>query len=406
MGMNDDEPSSQSVGIAVLWRSLDRLASLLATWESKGPRRWMLLTVVIATGFSLGSKFPAYTDPYEKFPGNFAAFPGTPYGHAVTWWLEHPFQPVPVDVFFPPQTRHDPLIAGSVSHLDKLTFRAFVPLLNQVVGGGFWTLVGANHAAVLATFFLLYGICRRITGDPVQATALVWAYALTWAGTWGFNDMVCGDAVAIGLMLAAVAVRPAWVVGLLVIAAAFTDERVVFAAPLLALFRCWLMAPRSVAGPTVPTTRPVRPVLLGIAAYGVIRLTLAWVFKLSTGTSMLATPEILLYHLFVSFPGKFFGVFEFLWLLPVGFGLSLVLTAGPSRRTAGHFAAAMAVAAIPAFLVWDINRSLCYLLPGVMAAACFFPANEISRRRLMLAVALASLAWVEVYGSVFRRLLL
>jgi hypothetical protein len=240
------------------------------------------------------------------------------------------------------------------------------------------------------------------------ATLLVWAWAASWAGSWGFNDLVCGDAVAICLILTTLAVSRPWLIILLFIAASFTDERVIFAAPLLILFRRWLVVPpfSVTLGRGVGTRWAGLPVLIGVGGYGAARLFLSVTLNVQTGTSMLATPEIALYHVFVSYPARIFDVFEFLWIFPLGLLLSLGLTPGAPRRAGVTFLIACCIAATPALLVWDITRSLCYLLPGVLAGVCFFPGDTDWRRKWLLLAGLASLTWIEIYGSVFRRMIL
>jgi hypothetical protein len=121
---------------------------------------------------------------------------------------------------------------------------------------------------------------------------------------------------------------------------------------------------------------------------------------------MVGRSEIVLYHLFVSFPGRVFEVFEFLWFFPALFLLTGVVSPGRSRWMAACLLATLATAAAPGLLVWDASRSVLYLLPGVAAAALFVPVSLERRRELLLAAALASLVWIEFYGSIFRRLIL
>jgi hypothetical protein len=368
------------------------------------PIAWSVFVVLLGVGIALLSRFPHYTGANAKFPGSLATFAATPYGQAITWWLEHPFQRVPTETLFPESVRSQALNVGAMSHCDKLAFRALLPLVNQVFGGGVRTLVVANHLAVLLTFFLIYRLCRRISSDPGLASFAVWAYAASWAGSWGFNDWVFGDAVAVALLLGAMAARQAGLAGALVLLAGFVDERAILAAPLVAVFRAWADQPPFAAAP-VDLRRSWAvgaPVVAGIAGYVAIRFLAAWQFNLATGTTMMANADILLYHFYVSYPIKLFGVFELLWAAPLLVLLHAALSGPAGRSALPVFGFALLLAAAPAFLVWDVDRSLCYLLPGIVTAISFLPGEATLRRRLILAASAGSLLWLEPNVSAFR----
>ncbi|MBL9215664.1 MAG: hypothetical protein JNG83_09335 [Opitutaceae bacterium] len=371
------------------------------------PRTWFVFVVLVAVMLSLFSRFPVYADRHAKFPGSFLKFPGTPYGQAITWWLDHPFQQVPVETFFPNAAAAQGILAGSISHCDKLSVRPFLPLLNQLAGGGYWTLVGASHLSAILLFALIYFLCRRITGDTTFATLITWGFATTWAGAWGFNDRVCGDVVAIALLLSAVAARPPWLAALLVYLAGFTDERAIAAAPLAALLRHWIagLPGDTKAGPA-KLTATVLPLLAAMGAYLASRVVLHFWGNVQGGTTMMVPTEVLLYHFYVSYPKNLFTVFEFLWLFPLVFVGHLIFARDPRITGGVPYLIALALAAGPAFVVWDIDRSLCYLLPGLLTAICFFPAERDLRRGCALAAALASLAWMEPNTSILRFLFL
>ena len=389
---------------------LDRIAGPLERHvqarATSHPRLWAALVVAAATALALASRFPAYRGA-ARFPGSFADFATTAYGRAIAWWLEHPFRSVPAETFFPPAALSDPLVAGSVSHLDKLAFRPFLPLVNQVVDGGVWTLFVASHLAVLVTFLLVYRLCLRLSGDAVLATAATLGWSASWAGSWGFNDLVCGDAVAVALLLGAFAAPPgSWRIVPLLLAAGLTDERAAIAAPLVGLLHGWQV--RSPFDPAPPasarpgTLRLAAPVIAGLAACILVRLAATAVYGTRAGTSMMATVDIFLYHVLVSYPRKFFAVFEFFWVFPLLLLANLAVAGPAARRAALGFAGFFGLAAAPAFLVWDLERSLCYLLPGVIAAAVLLPGDPRIPRRLALAAAVAGILWVEPNASFLR----
>jgi hypothetical protein len=394
-------------GSAIFMRLARPGGEFIRRQSVRNPGSWAAVVVLVAVAISLFSRFPVYTDPSAKFPGNFVAFPSTSYGRAITWWLDHPFRPVPAAEFFTTEEKLNSLVVGSISHADKLAYRGFLPLLNQLIGAGFWTLVGANHLAVVMTFWLIYLLCRRTTGDAALATMATWTYAATWAGSWGFNDRVCGDAVAIAWLLGAIAVRPGWLVALQLLMAGLCDERAIIAAPLVALFRWWEQNPPLGAAdrndPVSTSPRAVaRAVLGGVLAYLACRGAVSWAFNLHPSSSMMADSGILLYHFFVSYPAAIFGVFEFLWIFPVLLIGSCALAPAAGPRWAGAFALALLLAAAPGFLVWDIERSLCYLLPGILAAIIFSPKNEDGKFTALAVIFVTNLLWLAPNASVLR----
>lgn len=121
-------------------RMLDKAQS-----RTKGCWPWIVVCVAVALAFVL--RMP----PYHEM----AAFPSTPYGKALTWWLDHPFSSIPVDDFFPLSTRHVNNNAGCASHCDKIAVRVTLPLLNQLFHGGIWTLVAASNLEAVLIFYLV-----------------------------------------------------------------------------------------------------------------------------------------------------------------------------------------------------------------------------------------------------------
>jgi hypothetical protein len=299
----------------------------------------------------------------------------------------------------------NPWIAGSASHCDKLTFRAFLPLLNQVTAGGYWTLVVANHLAAILIFLLIYRGCLRLTVDTVISTAVTWAFAASWAGSCGFNDFVNGDAVAMALLLGAMVTRTSWVVTVFLFAAGFTDERALCVAPLIALCRYWeWRRPFEATGASMDFQRmrtATAPVLFGVTAYLVCRLAVAAAYHLTTGTSMIVI-RIPVYNFYMHFPRTLFEIFEFLWVYPTLLLLALIVFRKTHVSDLVAYTFCMLVAAAPAFMVWDFDRSIYYLTPGVLASACFGFGKHSERRGVALAVCATSLVWLSPMDSWLR----
>src|SRR6478735_934719 len=118
---------------------------------------------------------------------------------------------------------------------------------------------------------------------------------------------------------------------------------------------------------------------------------------------MVGGREILLFALFATFPTKIFRVWEFLWLVPITLVAILIGSGDRAQRLrAAWFVFATALATGPALLVWDVERSLTYFAPGILLAVVAVPLPETTRRRLLLAVALASVMWVEFLATPLR----
>jgi len=386
--------------------STEPIERAVLRYSTARPQGWSLFVVLVAVVIALFSRFPAYFEANAPFPGSLVSFVRTPYGHALAWWLDHPFREVPTREFFSPASLANPWIAGSASHCDKLTFRAFLPLLNQVTAGGYWTLVVANHVAAILIFLLVYRGCLRLTVDTVVSTAVTWAFAASWAGSCGFNDFVNGDAVAMALLLGAVVTRTSWVVAVCLLAAGFTDERALCVAPLIALCRHWEWRRPFEATEALmdfPRLRTaVAPVLLGVSAYMVCRLAVAAEYHLTTGTSMIVNLQIPVHQFYTHFPGTLFKIFEFLWVYPALLLLALIVFRKTHLSDLVAYTIGMLVAAAPAFLAWDFDRSIYYLTPGILASACFGFGQPTERRRVALAVCAMSLIWLSPLESWLR----
>ena len=381
---------------SAIFELANRLLAFLDRCSRQRTWPWfVLLVAILISVFCWVPYYPAVSD-----------FIKTPYGQGKTWWLEHPFQVVPVEVFFPLNERHIGFNAGCASHLDKLTFRAFLPLLNQIAPFGVWTLVAACHVGALVILWISYKLVSEQTGDKVSGALLSWVLAACFAGQWGFQDYLVGDAVAVSLLLAAMFSRNALFTFLFTLASSFTDERAIAAAPLVVLYH---MLKGSGGNPLKSSDfflaiRQLWPITAAVCTCIVVRLALTKILGVSSGTSMLASVDILRAHLFSDFPERFFRVFEFLWLMPV-----LVLIewwgAGKLERFRSMiFSVFLALSAFPAMVVWDIDRSLFYMLPGIILAICFWPFSTRNLRVVLLSVLLGNVIWLYPSISGLRQL--
>lgn len=308
-----------------------------------GGRHALLLITATAILTALVTRFPHY----ENLPRIKQEISN----QALSWQVRHPLTPIPANL------KNIPLYGPPASHADKMELRLTLPLLGHLSGTGSWTIViwGSIAGALLIYFF---AVCARDAMKDTTATAFfVIGLAATFFGTWGFNDFLFGDAVAFDLMLLSVCfMRWSWLSGLCFLGAAFCDERTIVAAPLLLLY--------FIVRYSQPEEKKQRNHLLfaivaTIGVWLVLRWWLSATFHLSTGTSMVATWEIFRDHMtdrqtYLSVA----GMFRASWIIPV-LALRRLIVNG-QWALAAALIGAFGVAAGPAFLVLDLNRSLGY----------------------------------------------
>jgi hypothetical protein len=360
---------------------------------------WPLLAVGVALLLVWATGFPNYV---PQGPPEFL--------RALEWWLRHPFQAIPVANFFGSIDPSD----GYASHLDKRVYRGTLPMLHSILPFGLPMVRVVGYGAGVAVFAICYILVSRGRKDPLAAALFVWALALTYSGPWPFIDWhYFGDGLAIALLLAAMLARPIWLVALLIILAGFTDERALVASSLVALFKAWQqLPPFSPASPPSAFAAPLRyltaarGVVWGVIGYIVIRLVLSMAGAGPSGSSQLASLPILLEHYYESFPSRVFSVFEFLWCIPVLFVWSGLAYLGRMNSKWLLFGLLMCVAAVPAVLVRDIDRSLYYLLPGLVGALVFLPQDRPSIRRMLALCLLGGLIYTPLNQFVASKALI
>lgn len=206
-------------------------------------------------------------------------------------------------------------------------------------------------------------------------------------------------------MGALLATRP-WLIGALVFTAGFTDERALIASPLVALYHAWRdssLSGKNHASSFSPVSwRAGLPIVLALAAYFITRLSISSLKNTHTGHTALATLGIFMSAYNEAPPIRLVDSFAGLWLMPLLFILCLQ-TRGARPWGPWIYLAFMGLAIGPAFLVLDFERSLCYLLPGVMLAVCLLPFEKAEKRGLLGMVLAFSLLW-SVPGSTLAHL--
>jgi len=302
----------------------------------------LLLIATLGILLALVTRFPHY-EMLSQLPKRVE-------NQAMSWQVHHPLTPIPADL------KDVGLNGWAASHVDKMELRLTVPLLGCLSGTGIWTVVIWTPIAAMLLFYLLALCGRDATGDTTAAAFFVIGFGATFFGSWGFNDFICGDAVAFALtLLSACCLRRPWLSGLCLLGAAFCDERSVIAAPLLLLYfivRC--------AEPAEKTQRNqlLFAILGTIGVWVLLRWWLSATFHLAMGTSFLASWDTFRGHLIPQTLFSLVGIFRASWIIPVLAVRNLILH--KDRMLATALVAAFGIAIVPAFLVVDLNRSICY----------------------------------------------
>jgi hypothetical protein len=258
----------------------------------------------------------------------------------------------------------------------KRNFRLTVPLAAHASGLGMAAVPFIRYVlqGVLLVGLLLAG--ERACGDRIAALGAALAVAGTYVGTsvwmdeWHWFDN-CAQAF---MVLALLARRPAWAFAAL-LAAAFTDERALVAAPLIALFHFWTGGRRSLVWAS----------FAAVAAYIAARIALSMALGLHNPAGAIGAADTVFPNLRV-LPLGVWGAIEGGWFL-VAAACAASLRAG-DRRSLMLLAAAVLLPVAASVFVIDFSKSASYAFPAVFAAlalwAASVPAGAAAPRRPLL----------------------
>lgn len=364
--------------------AIDRLliAIVRLVQRSISGRYSFLAITVVATAVALLLRFPQY-ESLQQLPLH-------PANRALTWQIQHPLTPIPADL------QNMFLYGGSASHVDKMALRLTLPLLGRVSGTGPWTVVvWSSISAVLLLYFLALSTWDAI-GDKTATALFVIGLSATFFGAWGFNDFDFGDAVAFLLLLLCIYARHKWwLCVFFFLGAAFCDERSVAAAPLLVLYFF-------LRSTTALWKKQILALSAGIVFWVLLRHCLALTFHLSTGTSMLGWSQLRLHMSSFDTLRALLGAFRASWVIPCVAIYRLV-----EQREwwlASCLAAACSLVIVPAFLVFDLNRSLCYVFIAFIISVRLLWKNGNAPSRLLAAILLINALMSPPSKTVLRLL--
>ncbi len=297
----------------------------------------------------------------------------------------------------PPQLKDISIYDGFASHNDKLELRLTLPILGWLFGTGRWTVVILNHLAALGVFYLLAKLGSEALEDDVGGALFVLAIAPTYFGSWFFGDYIFGDGIAFLLLLLCIAFRNVVLCSFWFLAAAFTDERCVAAVPLLLLY--FAVSHGRDEEKTFRRKHYIA-ILVGAGMWLLLRVWVAHTYHLTTGSSGLGDRWLVEQNLFEGLPHVFPNVFKMAWMLPL-FAVFCLLR---QRRWAASlvYAGAFAIAILPAFLVFDFDRSVCYSFTILLTSLYFLRGEKVAAQKCLAAILVLNVLWHSPGHSILR----
>jgi hypothetical protein len=264
------------------------------------------------------------------------------------------------DLFKDMLTTHE---AGS--HDAKLTFRILVPAVARILGLGKLGIFVLQSLCGVALLWAVGRIAHRATGDLVSALFVTCGVASTWAGTTAFIElrgMFDGEALLL-VALSALLETP-WLTAAAVFLCGWTDERGLVATSLVYLYHVNRRHRRGHGGIASFFGATPLSVVIGWAGYVASRLAIIRIYGIATDTAGVS-PRVALIQ-FNNLPAGAWTALEGGWLLV----LAAVVILARRRRPVflAMYLGAIAILVATSMCVYDITRSMAYLLPSLFVA--------------------------------------
>lgn len=353
--------------------ALERAALGLCSWFERLAlgERWLLKTVLAATLLALLCSFPR--------PAATTQIGSAPEWGPLRAQIEHPLTP----------RAHDP--AG---HAAKTAFRLVAPGVAHVLGLGPAGLKLLEALCGVLLLALVALAAARTSGERSAAVLVTLLVASSFMGISAFVEhRGFFDAVALLGLALACAWRNPLAVAAGVSLACWTDERGAIAAPLVALLH-FVEAPAERGA-----KRALDPCCLAVAlALGLYAGGRAWLgARYGLYTPLAGTGARYLVTQLNNLPLGLWTGLEGGWLLVLAAGVALWRAGRRWLLVSAILAGGLVIGA--AFSVWDITRSLIYLLPALFLALRLLREHEPAPARATLwrAAFLLSLLWPNLY---------
>jgi hypothetical protein len=372
----DIQPLSLSKTFVV--HALDKLVSTISGAAERylTGRGFCWKIAAATTILSLLTTFPGF------YSGKTPDFKG-PEAEALSWKVLHPLSPIPSRLKNPSLYSGDE--AGAASHADKMELRVTVPILGWLGRTGVWTVLIWNPIAGFGTFYLLARLASEALSDETGAALFVLGLGPTFFGSWFFNDVYLGDGIAFFFMTLSITCWVPLLSTLSFLAAAFCDERCLTTLPLMLFY----VAVRFRMPDQLAQRRHIVAALISaVLLWALLRWFLMHAFGDSMGTSGIMSKEILRYHLTQNIPGALLNVFRASWSLPVFAIFSLIF--GKRWRAGMILSASLALAILPAFLVFDFQRSVAYTFVVLPISLYFLQGEPALSNKSLAAILVAN----------------
>lgn len=347
----------------------DKLFSF-AGWLTKG-KHWALKVTFLALALSLSSSFPRREIILNDY--NHSDICG------IQKKIEAPFSAVD---------------AAPGTHDAKLTFRLTVPLLAYFLGLGVGGCKILEVLVGIALFYIIARLSENIAGDRICSAFIVLFSASIFVGTTSFIDFrAVYDGIAIFFLVAALLFRNPFIIGLLVFASAWTDERGLIASSLVWFYYASIKGFDFKSIFKNSFSLRVMAIYCAWGLYFAGRFYLA--FRLDLKTDFEGT--MLFFEQFNTFAAALWTALEGGWLLVA---LSLIVL----LMKRNYFASVvyvffLFVIAFVAMSVFDITRSMAYMFPVIFIALRILKESEDIQvlKEYCLLIFVISFLWPSYY---------
>jgi hypothetical protein len=308
-------------------------------------------TLKVAVFFSLVT-FVAYFPDYDLAIQNKGFYQG------IDQQIHSPFDP---DTYI----KHGVTQMGS--HFEKRKFRLTVPLLARLTHLNTWHIFMLQHILLVFFFALLYKLLERILTDPVAAFLISGSFCFVFVSKSFLFYLPFFDCFAFLFIVCLLHSPPPFLIFLLTILTAFTDERGFVASLFVWCFYQWQGWYTGTTGISIFISRSSAGLIAGwITALG-IRYFLHIIFGLSVpvglanglGFGVLASNYTLI-------PLGVLLSLEGLWIPVLGAFFILLLEKKQKALLAVGTVTGMVL--VVGFVVYDITRSTAYVFPVVFIA--------------------------------------
>jgi hypothetical protein len=298
------------------------------------------------------------------------------------------------DPFLDMTTKYGPSV-----HESKLNFRLTVPIAANILGLNRKGILVLHAASAVMLLWSAARVFLRDTSDPVAALFMTVLVASTWAGITGFVEYRgMFDVEALLFLTCALLAQGPMLAGLFAFLAAWTDERGLIASSLVYLYHVYRHYDNGRGDRLSAFVSPTAiGVVLSWAAYFATRFALARAYHISTPVDGTGLGTFI--GQINNFPMGCWTALEGGWLLV--FAAVYVLWHQRQLAFLTAFGLSIAILITVAMSVFDITRSMAYILPAVFVAVQVLRKVETPAdlRVLCIFAAVIALLWPNYYAE-------